>query len=277
MSIRLNDLLRLSDEEIARTKVRLNADYDGEDAVEVYRRDPDRVNCGGFLWRAKQRMFSVGQIGICLLQVRRDLWLLTTVKTITKDLGVEGGVSYEADEVERLKPYFNRVMVRWHRTRQEQNQCVMFARLMDDLEVQSVLEDEYDGEEFPGYDSVSLSYSNLASIVRLGKRDWVNALRGQKAVYLITDTATGRLYVGSATSDKGMLLDRWTAYVDTLHGGDVKLKALVGEKGAEYVKRNFRYSILENFNARVDDATILKRESYWKSVLDTRTHGYNGN
>ncbi len=50
-----------------------------------------------------------------------------------------------------------------------------------------------------------------------------------------------------------------------------------GSTPIEYVKRNFRYSILENFNARVDDAVILKRESYWKSVLDTRTHGYNGN
>ena len=42
-SIKLNDLLRLTEEEIARTKVRLNADYDGEDAVEVYRRDPERA------------------------------------------------------------------------------------------------------------------------------------------------------------------------------------------------------------------------------------------
>ena len=208
MNIKLNDLLRLSDEEIERTKVRLNADYGGEDAVEVYRRDPDRVNSGGFLWRAKQRMFAVGQIGICLLLVRRDLWLLTTVKTITKDLDVKGGVSYEAEEVARLRPFFNRILVRWHRTRKEQNQCVKFVRLMDELEVHSLLESEYDGDEFPGYDNVSVSYSQLASILRFQKRDWTNALRGQKAVYIITDRASGKLYVGSATSDRGMLLDR---------------------------------------------------------------------
>lgn len=277
MSLKLNDLLRLSDEEIARTKVRLNADYDGEDAVEVYRRDPDRVNSGGFLWRAKQRMFAVGQIGICLLLVRRDLWLLTTVKLITRDLGVRGGVSYEAEEVARLRPFFNRVLVRWHRARKEQNQCLKFTGLMDKLEVHSLLETEYDGDEFPGYDKVSLSYSQLATILRFQKRDWVNALRGQKAVYVITDKASGKLYVGSATSDRGMLLDRWNAYVETLHGGDVELKALVKEKGAEYVRRNFQYSILENFNGRVDDDVILRRESYWKTVLDTRRHGYNRN
>jgi len=277
MGIKLNDLLRLSEEEIARTKVRLNAAYDGEDAIDVYRRDPERVNCGGFLWRARQSMFRVGNIGICLLLVRRDMWLLTTVKTITSDLGVMGGVAYEAEEVERLKPFFNRVMVRWHRTRREQNQCVWLSKIMDALEVCSVLESEYDGDEFPGYDNVSLSYSQLAGILRFQKRDWVNALRGQKAVYLITDTATGRLYVGSATSDRGMLLDRWSAYAESLHGGDVRLKELVAQKGAEYVRRNFRYSILENFNGRVEDSVILRRESYWKEVLDTRCHGYNGN
>ena len=35
MEIKLNDILRLTDEEIARTKVRFNADYDGEDAIDV--------------------------------------------------------------------------------------------------------------------------------------------------------------------------------------------------------------------------------------------------
>ena len=44
MEINLNDILRLTDEEIARTKVRFNADYGGEDAIDIYKRDPERVN-----------------------------------------------------------------------------------------------------------------------------------------------------------------------------------------------------------------------------------------
>ena len=65
--------------------------------------------------------------------------------------------------------------------------------------------------------------------------------------------------------------------METLHVGDVELKKLVQEKGAGYVRRNFQYSILENFNGRTDDSVILRRESYWKGVLDTRRHGYNAN
>jgi len=67
MEIKLNDMLRLTDEEIARTKVRFNADYDGEDAIDVYKRDPERVNSSGFLWRGKQQMFSVGARGWTIL------------------------------------------------------------------------------------------------------------------------------------------------------------------------------------------------------------------
>lgn len=50
MEIKLNDILRLTDEEIARTKVRFNADYGGEDAIDIYKRDSERVNSSGFLW-----------------------------------------------------------------------------------------------------------------------------------------------------------------------------------------------------------------------------------
>ncbi len=52
-----------------------------------------------------------------------------------------------------------------------------------------------------------------------------------------------------------------------------KLKALFEEEGADYFRKYFQYSIIENFNANVDYDYIIKRESYWKNVLDTRNHG----
>ena len=52
---------------------------------------------------------------------------------------------------------------------------------------------------------------------------------------------------------------------------------IVNEKGYEYIKANFQYSILENYNAKVDDRIILERESWWKETLQTRKYGYNSN
>ena len=47
--------------------------------------------------------------------------------------------------------------------------------------------------------------------------------------------------------------------------------------GFDYVKKYFQYSILENYNARTDDHTILARESWWKLTLGTRAFGLNSN
>lgn len=97
-------------------------------------------------------------------------------------------------------------------------------------------------------------------------------------MYLITDINKGKLYVGSATSDYGMLLQRWRSYADNGHGGNKRLKEIVDSDGIDYVRSYFQYSILENYNAKVDDGVILERESWWKEILQTRGEfGYNDN
>ncbi len=99
----------------------------------------------------------------------------------------------------------------------------------------------------------------------------------KKAVYLITDKENGKVYVGSTTSDYGMLLQRWRSYADNGHGWNKELVELINEKGYEYIKANFQYSILENYNAKVDDDIILERGSLWKEILQTRKYGYSSN
>lgn len=89
--------------------------------------------------------------------------------------------------------------------------------------------------------------------------------------------SNGKLYVGSATGQSEMLLQRWKNYVENGHGGNKELKDLVEHEGFNYVKQNFQYSILEHFNSKVDDNYILERESWWKDTLQSRTFGYNAN
>ncbi|WP_338631727.1 peptide deformylase [Clostridium baratii] len=140
--------------------------------------------------------------------------------------------------------------------------------MKDNLEVAQVLPSIFDGDDFPGYDKVQVSFKQLETIINRGKRDWIAALENQKAVYLITDKSNGKLYVGSATSDKGMLLQRWTAYIYNGHGGNKELVELVKKEGFDYIKDNFQYSILENYNAKVSDNVILERESLEVEYFD---------
>ena len=273
--IMLNDLLRFDAAEVPNVRVKFNI-YNGyDDPLDLYKTNPDEVNVTWFLWHDDRRYFNVGQTAICLLKLRGDQWLLTTIKKITRLLDVTDGVGYDADEVKEYEQYFGRLVVEYH------NPCRTMGRkyenVMDELEVVQILNAQYTGNEFPGYENVRLSYPLLKNIVDRQLPGWVDALRNQKAVYLITDTKTGKMYVGSATSQTGMLLQRWSSYAADGHGGNIELRELVKQQGLDYVKENFQYSILENYNARMDDGYILKRESWWKETLCTRTHGYNKN
>ncbi|WP_353095677.1 GIY-YIG nuclease family protein [Tissierella praeacuta] len=273
--IYLNNLLHFNQDDYGNIKIKFNQSNGYEDPMELYQSNPDIVNNQWLFWRSKQRYFYVGQISICFLKLSYDTWLLTTIKKVTKELNIYDGINYEGEELEEYKSYFGRVVIKYRKTFQQQGRY--YGEICDDLEVQQILPTIFDGDDFPGYDKVRLSYKQLESVLNRGKRDWIAALENQKAVYLITDKENGKMYVGSATSDYGMLLQRWRSYVVNGHGGNKELVELVSEKGYEYIKANFQYSILENYNAKVDDRIILERESWWKETLQTRRYGYNSN
>ena len=273
--IRLNDLLRLSEEQASIAKIKFNKDDGNENPSDIYKTNPSLINRQWLYWRNKNRYFNVGQIAICLVKIRDGYWLLTTVDTVDKELGVCKGINYEGTPFKEYKSYFGRTIIKFHKSFPAQG--VDFNTVADELEVCQILPDTFDDDDFPGYDRVKLLYPQLRSILDRGKKDWIAALENQKAVYLITDINTGKLYVGSATSDYGMLLQRWRSYADNGHGGNKRLKKIVDSDGIDYVRSYFQYSILENYNAKVDDGVILERESWWKEILQTREFGYNDN
>lgn len=273
--IYLNDLLRISEQDFNNIKIKFNQWNGYNDPMELYQSNPDVINNEWLFWRSKRRYFYEGQIAVCLLKLSGDSWLLTTIKRVTKELGVYGGINYEGEELDEYKPYYGRVILNFHKSFMSQGRY--YGEICNELEVQQVLPAVFDGEDFPGYDKVRLPFGKLEAILIRGKRDWIAALENQKAVYLISDKLNGKIYVGSATSKNGMLLSRWRNYVSNGHGGNKELQELVNDKGIEYVKCNFIYSILENYNAKVDDHIILERESWWKETLQSRAFGYNSN
>ena len=275
MKIMLNDLLQINEADLGNVKIRCTQSNGIEDPMDLYKSNPEKINVDWFLWNTNQKYFKEDQIAICLLKLSGNFWLLTTIKKITKDLNIRDGVCYVAEEILKYKKFFGRVIVEFHG--KTQSQGYYFDTICDKLEVNKVLDSEFDDDGFPGYDNVHLSFKRLEAVLNKNKSDWVAPLESQKAVYLITDYKNGKHYVGSATSEKGMLLSRWKNYIQNGHGGNKELRELVEKEGFDYVKNNFYYSILENYNGRVDDKTILVRESWWKEVLQTRKFGYNSN
>ena len=99
------------------------------------------------------------------------------------------------------------------------------------------------------------------------------ALSHTKGIYVITDTQSGKHYVGQAAGDGGFW-QRWSNYAAAGHGNNVQLKALLNEQGAAHAA-HFQYAILETMPIYTSDAEINAREQHWMRVLNTRTHGLN--
>jgi hypothetical protein len=273
MIILLNDLLKLDD--LSNVKVRLllyaGRGEDGkrrQNFIEHFQDDKEKL-MEGHLWNYKYKSYRQGDTVVGLAEIEKNHWLLFDVSRITKDLDIRNGVGYEYESLqEEYGKYFGRVVVRYHNT--SQNLIRKADSIMKDLVIEKVLSDVFDDDVFPGYENVNLSWIEMKRNVE--KDSWKTALQNQKGIYLIADTKTGKLYVGSAYG-KDMLLNRWRSYIKTGHGGNVELKKL----DFDYIKKNFRYSILDIYKSTVDDNIIISREGWWKETLLSRVFGYNKN
>ena len=123
----------MSDEQISRAKIKFNRYNGHENPIDIYKSDPDRINKQWLYWRNKNRYFEVGQIAICLVKIREDYWLLTTVDTVDKELGVVEGINYTGIPFEQYKAFYGRTIIKFHKSFQTQG--VNFATIADELEV----------------------------------------------------------------------------------------------------------------------------------------------
>lgn len=131
--------------------------------------------------------------------------------------------------------------------------------------------------DFPGYYNIILDYIELKAILQnpLGNPEWKSKLTAVTGIYMILDTFTGKQYIGSAYSKDGGIWNRWQAYANNGHGGNVMLQQLVTDS-REYANR-FRFSILRVMESSARARDVIEAESALKQKLGSRAFGYNLN
>jgi hypothetical protein len=118
--------------------------------------------------------------------------------------------------------------------------------------------------EFPGYLNFTASLSAMENLYP----SWVTVLKSNKGIYLLTCPRTREQYVGKADGMLGFW-QRWRAYLNDGHGGNVKLKS---RQPSDY-----QLSILEVAGSAASPEDITAMEERWKQKLQTRKMGLNGN
>ena len=289
MNIPLNSILNLTDERIENSKIELNMN-DGKTKEPFIDRWLDRPEderaaglakrCSYWTWyRPDRRNFREGNWVFSFMRLyRQDEWLFVSAAEIVDkpEYGSENGYA-TVRILETYAPLFGRLIINLHKGNKFSLYVFRLDKFLGEATVKEILPALYTGEAFDGYDRVHLPYAKLDRIFRREiMPSYYDALESVTGVYCLTDTRTGKLYIGSATGEGGVAA-RWGSYLDSKHGGNKKLRELCDREGEGYFRENFEFTLLEYFGMSYDPQKVLEREQWWKDCLDTRAHGYNDN
>lgn len=117
---------------------------------------------------------------------------------------------------------------------------------------------------FPGF----LIFRSRLSALRKVPESWRQALAAVSGVYVLTRCTDGKHYVGCA-SGAGGFWARWEQYLDTGHGGNVRMR--------EFADADYQVAILEVASSSADLPAIVELEGLWKEKLMSRSFGLNAN
>ena len=272
MKLGLNNILNLSPTEQEQSKVELSLSMDGHNSFEQWSRLSDDVKENGtweLLYRNQnKKQFQKGQFVFSFIKINlyTDQWLLVSAGKILKD---DLNSNCNVEILKRFIPLFGKLVITYHKSGQGRD--YKYTKFIETATVFEICPSLY-GDKFPGYDSINIDYLTLECICH-GKsnREWREALSKQRGVYLVTDTKAGRFYVGSAYGDNG-ILQRWTAYANTYHGGNKEFREIFKTEGKDYFTKYMRYTILETFNSNQSNSSeyAISRENHWKDILRAR-------
>lgn len=119
---------------------------------------------------------------------------------------------YDMEEIIGFDDLRERVIINWR------NPIAWHQWIKNEMEVIQI----HPGlhyKQFTDYSDFILDFDELKEIINNQYSDWKRMLSVTKGIYLISDTETGKLYVGSAYGEEG-IWGRWSNYVATNGHGE---------------------------------------------------------
>lgn len=227
-------------------------------------------------WQSKRNFGRKYVVSLITLR-EANKWLFAGVHLsgVPEQKNGDVGYWYPTQELQSCRELNGRLIVSYPRPSNWRQPYLRAESADTSLTVSELRPEKLSIQAFPGYRNVLLTRDELCLITGQSLDSWRAALSSVAGVYVIADSFSGKLYVGSASGEGGIWA-RWTAYAATGHGGNVELKQLLQKEGKERAA-SFRFSILEIADIHESDEDILNRESHWKRVLLSREHGFNSN
>ena len=131
-----------------------------------------------------------------------------------------------------------------------------------------------------GYDLTPVKeYQNLYGRLVISYKKTTQQLKRKlenvTGIYILLDRNNGKKYIGSAYGENG-IWKRWSDYIYSNNGGNKEMLQLDND----YIRDNFKFTLLERYEIGTELEFIISRENYWKRVMLSRKndgYGYNDN
>lgn len=185
------------------------------------------------------------------------------------------GKYYDVEYTEEYRDMIGRLIIEYQGAN---NRSTVFTprHIYSHSRISGIYEYRFKGEPFRSYDEINHDFSAMEIIVKNELSDWKVALSSVSGIYLISDKATGKHYIGSAHGEDG-IWGRWNSYIYGFHGNNVDLVELFKEETETYFRENFKFAILEVMSSARTQDEVNYKESLWKRKLFSREFGYNQN
>jgi hypothetical protein len=223
-----------------------------------------------------QQNFRCDEI-ISLIHLQNDKWLFAGIFQVLgvkhRKQGEKNWFEYGTKEMAGLDHLTGRVVVQFRKRFIAAH--LIGPKYIDKLLVSEIREKRMRVSDFPGYNSVNLSYRLLRTIVRKNMPQWKAALSNVSGVYLVTDNHTGSHYVGCAHSGD-TIWHQWVSFAINGHADIKPLRRLLSREMGDY-QFNFRFSILEICDLNTSRDYVTSRADHWKAVLQSIAFGFNEN
>lgn len=208
---------------------------------------------------------------------QRDIWLFGGVYEVQGFIGGHDRMSrhchaYNSVLTDQGADYIGRLKI--HAPMRVRGRVFNLETRLPNMAIHEIISKKYSGQPFLGYSKVSLSWTELCSIVSNEREDWKTALANIHGIYLIT-LSNGQQYIGSAYGQNG-IWSRWANYAHTKDGGNYLMKEANDKSLGKYIE-GAKFTLLEVIQTSSPKEEVVRRESYWKKALGTRAHGLNAN
>lgn len=243
--------------------------------LDIFVRDREEWICWN-RWRSGRDDFSRPCIfSLIDFYPQRDCWLFGGAFRVLVRSSKAQDYSYRIEPIASFEPFIGRLKLRMKSP--GRSRAFYLENLYATMVVDEVLPEPYSGQPFRGFDQIHLTFAELENLILTQRADWKTALHHAKGIYLITDSSSGKCYVGSAYGDTG-IWSRWESYIHTGHGNNLGLAKLIEEEGIGHARKHFSFALIEHMLPNLSDDLVLQREAHWKRVLLTRgDFGFNRN